>query len=391
MAKGSAMGLWKGKKGSSVFFKIANSNSLQKQGIRERNYEPANPQSYNQAGQRMRMYPAQAVYGAIKDVIERSWQGVKYGQMSRQEYLKRALRQSIVPAVSKGMGVVVPAPYQIAKGTLQEFVAESKGYGNFTIPVFCTTGLNWDSTVAAYSESVLDMNPALREGDQITVVCCHTNVDGNGFYWGTASVILNTADTVTTMGEVWSRIATSGDELITNQTGIRLESDNYIYMAAACVISRDGATPLRSSATLACDFRAGNMPLYYNDTAFAEARKSYQKQESVRLTDWPADPDGEGSSDGGSSTSVTYSVTAYPEVGGTVKGGGTYERGSLVSLSATPATNYGFTGWYPSAADAAAGTNLISNAAIITLTAGDSSAYGGVRSFCASFTFEEQP
>lgn len=384
------MGLWKGKKGSSVFYQIANSNSLQKQGIRERNYEPANPQSYNQAGQRMRMYPAQAVYGAIKDVIERSWQGVKYGQMSRQEYLKRALKQPIVPAVSKGMGVVVPAPYQIAKGTLAEFTARADGNGNFTIPIYCGSS-DWDSTIAEFSSAVLELNTTLREGDQITIVCCHTNVDGEGFYWNYASVILDTNNTDTNMGSLWGNIASISQELETNQAGIRLVSENYVYMAAACIISRDGTTPLRSNATLVCDYEAGNMPQYYNDTAFAEARKSYQKQEYVRLTDWPADPDREGNSDGGSSTSVTYTATAVPANGGTVTGGGTYERGSLVSLSATPAANYGFAGWYPSAEDAAAGTNRISSAAIITMTAGDSSAYGGIRSFFASFQFEEQP
>ena len=104
MAKGSAMGLWKGKKGSSVFYQIKNTNSAQKQGIRERNYEPANPKSARQASQRMRMYPAQAVYGVLKDTIERSWQGVKYGQMTRQAYLKSALRSEFYPFVSKSDG-----------------------------------------------------------------------------------------------------------------------------------------------------------------------------------------------------------------------------------------------------------------------------------------------
>lgn len=388
MAKGSAMGLWKGKKGSSVFYQIKNSNSLQKQGVRERNYEPSNPQTALQAGQRMRMYPAQAVYGAIKSVIERSWQGVKYGQMSRQAYLKRALRVDPFPAVEKGSGVVVPAPYQIAKGTLPE-VAAVVSQGNFTFPLYASDGLTVSSTVDVISERLLLGNTWLQNGDQITIVFCHTDMQGFGFYWHTCSFYVdqnNTSALDESPGFDFFLNGSAENEFRWTEDGLVLGSSVHTFMAAACIISREGDTqPLRSNATLALDYFGGDMQAYYSAEAINKAKRSYMKQESALSLDWPADP-AEG--EGGDGT-IAITATSINTTMGTVTGGGNYLPGELVALTATANTNYEFIGWYPTQADAEAGTNRLATAAIITFAAGDSSAYGGTTSFWAKFILEE--
>lgn len=382
MAKGSAMGLWKGKKGSSVFYQIKNSNSAQKQGIRERNYEPSNPQSSAQAGQRMRMYPAQAVYGAIKDVIERSWQGVKYGQMSRQEYLKHALREPLFPAIAKGDNTVVPGPYQISKGSLQSVEAAVEP-GRFTFPIFCTDGpYDAEDTLARLSADILANNAFLKEGDQLSFVLCHSNINQTGFYWSVISFYLNSqAEDIQISSVLYNTV--SDDEIAINGDGFAFVSGDHIFMAAACVISREGDTPLRSTAHLACDYKAGDMQAYYSAAAQAAARRSYMKQLSTAVTDWPADPDS-GDAGGDASDRIRITASATSE-GGTVTGGGSYNRGDLVTLTAAPAQGYELQGWYTSEADAAAGSNRIATAGVLTFTAGDSSAYGGATTFFARF------
>ena len=384
MAKGSAMGLWKGKKGSSVFYQIKNSNSLQKQGVRERNYEPANPQTASQAGQRMRMFPAQAVYGAIKDVIERSWQGVKYGQMSRQEYLKHALREPLFPAVTKGDSVVVPGPYQISKGSLQE-VAPTVGTGRFIFPIFCGETFSYGSTLAELSTGIINNNPFLQEGDQLSFVLCHTNLNGDGFYWNVISFYLNTQAQDITLDTIFDPIF-SASEAGFNNEGISFISGNHIFMAAACVISREGDTPLRSTARLACDYTAGDMQKYYSAEAQSSARRSYMKQVSTLVTDWPSDPDS-GDAGGGGSDTIRITATAFNEYG-TVTGGGRYQRGDLVSLVANPEQGYVVQGWYTTEQDAEAGKNPISQAGVLTFTAGDSSAFGGATTFFCRFILQ---
>lgn len=357
------MGLWKGKKGSSVFYQIKNSNSLQKQGVRERNYEPANPKSARQAGQRMRMYPAQAVYGVLKDTIERSWQGVKYGQMTRQAYLKSALRSEFYPAISKGDGVIVPGPYQIAKGSLPEVPAFLTEAGAAQIKFnFASSG---SATIGELSTDLLEANPWLEEGDQITIVLCYAG-DANAirFIWWVRSVIVDTTSTDPLNGE-GAPLQPLGFELSEDGNGLVFSpvDEQFIY-AAACVISREGTTPMRSNATLAVN--AAALPDYYGAAARAKAQRSYMKPLTVQSTDWPVDPGTEG---GGGDDTITYNVsqisfgsdgeeTSVP--GGTVSGGGSYLPGETVWLVATPSGTNTFQGWYPSAEDARNNTNRIS-------------------------------
>ena len=362
------MGLWRGKKGSSVFYKIANSNSAQKQGIRERNYEPANPQSEAQASQRMRMYPAQAVYGALKSVIERSWQGTAYGEASRREFLKRALTLDTFPAIEKGQGVVVPGPYQIAKGTLVEIVPERDDNDAWTFPTLIGGNLSGKS-IGEMSQSILDNNSGLKEGDQLTFIVVYRKVDALSFTWLYNSFYLNTTDdTEDVMATFFSNdvgFSTSmseGEPLALSWTG------NLDICAVACIVSREGTTPLRSNATLVCD--TDNMAPWYGLLATNRARASYMKKITTANSDWPADQDGEGTTD----TYVQISGVALTDIngqrvesstGGNVTGGGRYLAGETVSLEATPNSGYRFVGWYTSQD----GTTPYSTAAILAFEA----------------------
>lgn len=387
MAKGSAMGLWKGKKGSSVFYQIKNSNSLQKQGVRERNYEPANPRTTRQAGQRMRMYPAQAVYGVLKDTIERSWQGVKYGQMTRQAYLKSALRSEFFPAVTKGDGVVVPGPYQIAKGTLNEIYTTLSEDGEANFSLVMTEEPETDS-IASWSSVLLQDNPSLKEGDQITFVMCYTSNSSNvQFNWAVVSFYLSLTDQTT----VSSLFNGYGLNLTKNEEGEDLNlsalGNEYIY-AAACIVSREGTTPLRSNATLAVN--AAALPDYYDVQSRARARRSYMNPLTVQTTDWPVDPGDQGGGSEGDYYNVTVNQvttqaggTEDPTPGGTVSGGGQYLVGEIVTLTATADAQHTFTGWYPSKADALANTNRLSTAGVLMFTAGD--LYTNVTTFFGKF------
>lgn len=63
----------------------------------------------------------------------------------------------------------------------------------------------------------------------------------------------------------------------------------------------------------------------------------------------------------GTTTTYTLSTTASPTSGGTVVGSGTYTSGTTVTLTATPATGYIFTGWSGSASGTAASVAVTMN------------------------------
>lgn len=300
------MGLWKGKKGSSVFYRIKNSNSAQKQGIRERVYEPANPRTVQQAGQRMKLLPAQRVYGVLKDIIERAWQGKPYDGSARQEYLKIALSSSttVWPALEKNDPNTPPGAYQISKGTLQQVTCEYiAAAGNFATSL-AADGFSDTDTIGTVTEELLTANPWLNEGDQITFVCCASDANGDGIFWQYGSFNLDSNDQTTQLKEAigLTGILVEGSATGSSNRVTIIEGTGILY-AAAVIVSRDAPTPLRSTAVLAVN--TVGLDDYYSTTARARARASYMNPERRYERDWEVQP-----TDGGSGTEATsYTVS----------------------------------------------------------------------------------
>lgn len=287
MAKGSAQGLWRGKKGSSVFYKIKNSNNAQKQGIRERVYEVSNPQSNGQATQRMKMLPAQRLANVLKNVIERGFEGVEYGAKSRQEFLKYALAMtSGYPATDKNATQVYPGEYLIARGSLPKVTGSWRGDStawSINLPI---SDLDTE-TVGYLSQKLLNGNPWLKEGDQLTFITASIyDVEEFGdtpIVWTVGSVFLDTNDT------------TPLDDLefadnFNYDNGLILTSGNLDFLvAAAVVVSRESDTGghMRSSSILAV---SPILNSYFTNEAYSRARRSYQRDNARVVSDWPLEP-----------------------------------------------------------------------------------------------------
>lgn len=295
MAKGSAMGLWKGKKGSSVFYRIANSNSAQKQGIRERAYEISNPRTTSQAGQRMKLLPAQRVYGVLKPVISRGWQGVKYGVESKQEFLKRALKLTTgYPFLEKDSSVVVPGAYQISKGTLQQVFTQPSTEGDAdTHETSLKVVLDGsESTMGGIYTALLAGCPYLREGDQITIVGCY-QTQNDEIIWDYFSFIIDTSSTVDPSQEPHFD---TGDTLLwkidEQKNIITIVTTETFMLASAVIVSRlsDGEY-LRSTSVIAIGESTGSMQNYFSGAAYRRARNSYMNPTRVQSTDWPVEPE----------------------------------------------------------------------------------------------------
>lgn len=62
-------------------------------------------------------------------------------------------------------------------------------------------------------------------------------------------------------------------------------------------------------------------------------------------------------------TQYTLTTTASPVAGGTITGAGTYDSGTVVTLTATAATGYSFTGWSGDATDTSSTITVTMNAA----------------------------
>ena len=296
------MGLWKGKKGSSVFYKIWNSNNKEKQGIREYQPEISNPQTNAQVDQRMRMLPAQLVKGALRDIVSRSFQGIEYGSKSRIEFLKYALKAEIFPYLPKGWTDPVPGSYLISRGTLPAigalFLNGEPGFQTSLLFSSSFEPVADETTVGELATDLLAENENLKEGDQLTFVVCEISSDYlTKFSWYTYSVILDTTSV---------EIAFPGNGKVLlmkygNHVGVTGDDDNAV--ACGVIHSRLGSDGLylRSTAELALarDWTS-EFDSFFSAASKGEARASYQNRTTSGVDDWPVE-DGE-STRGGTGT-----------------------------------------------------------------------------------------
>lgn len=306
MAKGSAMGLWRGKKGNSVFYRITNSSSAQKQGIRERVYDPSNPQSERQAAQRMKLLPAQRFSNMFRAVIDRAFEGVKYGARSRYEFMRYALSMSSgFPAVPRYDNRVWPGRYLVSRGSLPSpYVLISNADASALSSL--AVGELTDTHVGPVSESLLDNNSWLREGDQITFLY----ITGSGEISDPSSMII-------TPGVLSFYIdANSSDRLPYNADvdvfvsdgALGLTQNSDFIIGAAVIVSRDSETGGHLRSTSYMTVNPGFNEYLFGIQAQESARRSYQKQESVN-NDWPVDTDS-GSSQMEPVVRSSYTITA---------------------------------------------------------------------------------
>lgn len=312
MAKGNAMGIWRGKKGSTVFYYNRNSNNGQKQAMRERVYEISNPKSSAQANQRMKMAPAQRVANALNAIIKRSWQGIDYGGKGRQEFMKYALRMtSGYPYVEEGDNRAVPGEYQISTGSIGTVTMTEADVDMFDSNIKLTV-MPAEVTIGGLSENLLQQNSWLREGDQITLIACNTNARGSDevltsdYYWAYSSFIIdpNSAEDISTISLGDAEIAQD----ISNNSLAIATSNNLLLAATAIIISRlNGSTYERSNSKI---FVGSNLGAWFTPTQRGRARRSYEKQDAAASTNWPVEPeDGEGGGSGGTAVDTTYTIS----------------------------------------------------------------------------------
>lgn len=307
------MGIWRGRKGSTVFYYNRNSNNAQKQAMRERVYEISNPQSNAQVSQRMKLLPAQRVQQQLLSVLKRSWQGVEYGGKSLNQFMKYALKMTEgIPFVDKGDDRAIPGSYMISKGTLLQMYTEIEDIDSHLSSLFGVEQNPADTTVGDISTANVEGGYVLQ-GDQLTFIVCVTDANSteqaaNARYrWLVRSFIIDTNSTVllNDLTSTWGFNFYNGtDDDVHFFLGIRAEN----IAASAVVISRQSSTPMRSTAQLTVNENL--LSYWFTQTRRSTARRSYQNQGGALSTNWPVDPDEEGGGGGGSTViDGTYEIT----------------------------------------------------------------------------------
>lgn len=294
MATGNwLLGGVKGKVGDLVLSK-ANGEQI----TRARNRYPKNPKTTKQAMQRMSFAALSTFYTAFEDeVLDHSWQGVKYGGDSHNHFYKLALSPEVkTPAVAKGSMKYIPSNYPMSRGTLRSLkyshaLGDFREYGGNGIVI--NTGLKLaqsvvdeQTTLKSFINTISDNNPYYA-GKQLTFVIVTLN-NGN-FINSVSRIVLDknayTEDDLSksfiTFLNDWA-IQKSGHKLVINPYKIKGETTDGILhniVAYTIIISDwDGKKWCRSNENMViCE---ETMPAdYFDGEMFSEALKTYMNKE----------------------------------------------------------------------------------------------------------------
>lgn len=271
MAKAQGIiGNFKGKVGNMVGYQLTDSNNKQTQGIRIYQPNVKNPKTSAQAEQRAKLAPINATYRALKMIIDRGNEGLPYGNKSRLAWLKQAFKATTMPWFKKGDVINMPVGCQLTKGSLPG-VSFSATEDGLTIACSSVTAETVVNTIGKVSEALLAGYPALKAGDQITLVVAGPR--NEAFDATVTSFVIDTADATAISG-----FTAASEQILFEVAGVG--------GCGAVIVSREGANGehLRSTSFLDIDDGlATDAP--YDDASKTAAIKSYMAS-GVANTDW---------------------------------------------------------------------------------------------------------
>lgn len=96
---------------------------------------PANPNTISQILQRMKLSPAQKYYKALSQLLSNAFEGVKYGEQSRQYFMSLCMKKEGGPYIPKGADRFIPADYAFTRGSLPSIAVAPFNGGATSFPL----------------------------------------------------------------------------------------------------------------------------------------------------------------------------------------------------------------------------------------------------------------
>lgn len=285
MGKATGIGSqFRGKVGNVIGYLSKNRAGRYEQTVK--GYQPvvANPQTYAQALARVPVGPVQRVCSALLTIVQRGFEGVAYGDPSKNEFLSYNLKNFRGPFMVKGAVAVPPGPMLISKGSLSPITVRNFPGGSTAIEVVfnlnCTLS-NANPTKGSLAANLLRNNTTLVPGEQLTFVT--VRLLDEQYHYDFESIILDANDTSYPQG-ILGYISNDNGSL---EISPEMSGFDGVVCAAACIRSQAwGATSFRrSTAFLECNHA---VYLYNDQAAVQDAVASYRTGDVPE--DWEDDP-----------------------------------------------------------------------------------------------------
>ena len=190
------LGYARGKVGDLVF-----ARRLGQQTTRAYNSNPKDAKTRSQVTQRVKMANVIAMYRALKNICNHSFEGLDVGQTSYSAFVRANLTGNKVSLTKEAasFGACVVAPYLISRGSLPSIQVEGTGADAVTNIAVGNLAISGTTTIGQFADALVANNAGIEYGDQLTYVSLVQQTDANSGYpivvAGIYEVTLNSAST----------------------------------------------------------------------------------------------------------------------------------------------------------------------------------------------------
>lgn len=170
------LGYARGKVGDLVF-----ARRLGQQTTRAYNSKPRDAKTRSQVTQRVKIANVIAMYRALKNVCNHSFEGLGVGQSNYNAFVKANLTGNQVSLTKEAasLGACIVAPYLISRGSLASIVVEGTGEDAVTNISVGSLNISGTTTIGDFAKAVVANNAGIEHGDQLTYVSCVQQTDAN--------------------------------------------------------------------------------------------------------------------------------------------------------------------------------------------------------------------
>lgn len=190
------LGYARGKVGDLVF-----ARRLGQQTTRAYNSNPKDAKTRSQVTQRVKVANVIAMYRALKNICNHSFEGLSVGQTSYSAFVKSNLTGNKVSLTKEAasFGACVVAPYLISRGSLPSIQVEGTGADAVTNIAVGNLTISGTTTIGQFADALVANNAGIEYGDQLTYVSLVQQTDANSGYpivvAGIYEVTLNSSST----------------------------------------------------------------------------------------------------------------------------------------------------------------------------------------------------
>ena len=341
--------------------------------------------STRQLKQRMKWANVIRMYQVLSPYLRLAFGGMSKGRTDYNKFVSANLTMAPVyltkPEANAGATIV--APYQITQGTLNSIAVNGKGNNAITDIDLGTLTIAADTTIAQFSNAVVENNRDFHYGDQITYFLVHQTVNPVTQTpvadVEACAVVLDKSNTATLLSLVDDRGFAVQSGCLAAKAGYDFGDHGMAWVHSRKQVSKTSV----STQFLICDNAL--LSEYQSDAAYDTAATSYGGANEVFLSPQSSNSltgnSSNGSSSGGSSNAPAAKykllLNASPAAGGSVEGAGEYAAGSSATIKAVANAGYTFSKWSDNDTNAQRTLQMTQNRSLIAYFVSEGSDSGG--------------